>query len=502
MNLFSFCDIPWWLTWLLPALLGLALGWALWSKYKSQVASLESTVNGLNGNISSLQSDLATTRSHAADLDGEVAIARGRMREAEDAMHNLEKNIASIQSGASSSGSADAAELHGKINALQNEVTTWKEKAGSAHATANAASFAASGSLAKSQKWQERAANEAASATASSFAAHSNASAASTKPSVATTSASSNDAAVHEEISALKQEVTIWKEKAATAHATATAATFAAHSNVKASNSGASTASSQNASTSGSNNDTSNWSKETTDTAATSNVGSLQDASIDTASYDLSAAGKTTTSSTLPDVSSTASQAKTSSSDPFSNIDSTNLQIIEGIGPKMQEILNENGIINLADLSKSSPDHLRSILDTYGDKYKIVDCSSWVAEANLAASGQWSSLIAAQKADGSDSKLEKYMTSHGFIKTFAQDDLKIVEGIGPKIDTLLHGAGINSWRALANTSVEKLKSILQEGGPQFQLADPGTWPKQAELAADGKMAELKEYQDFLIAGKG
>ncbi|PHN08692.1 hypothetical protein CRP01_00025 [Flavilitoribacter nigricans DSM 23189 = NBRC 102662] len=81
------------------------------------------------------------------------------------------------------------------------------------------------------------------------------------------------------------------------------------------------------------------------------------------------------------------------------------------------------------------------------------------------------------------------------------NDLKIVEGIGPKIEGLLHGAGIQTWSDLAATSVDRLREILAEAGERYRLADPTSWPKQAELAASGNWDELKEYQDFLSGGK-
>ena len=81
------------------------------------------------------------------------------------------------------------------------------------------------------------------------------------------------------------------------------------------------------------------------------------------------------------------------------------------------------------------------------------------------------------------------------------DDLKKVEGIGPKIAELFNEAGINSFAELAATSVDKLKEILEAAGPHFASHDPGTWPKQAELAAVGKWDELKAWQDELSGGK-
>ncbi|HOY14804.1 MAG TPA: hypothetical protein PLY70_16775, partial [Saprospiraceae bacterium] len=69
--LFSICDFPWWLYWLLPFLLGLGIGWALWAKYKSQIAGLEATISSLNNKIKGLESNLAECRSKTADFDGE-----------------------------------------------------------------------------------------------------------------------------------------------------------------------------------------------------------------------------------------------------------------------------------------------------------------------------------------------------------------------------------------------------------------------------------------------
>jgi large subunit ribosomal protein L27 len=81
------------------------------------------------------------------------------------------------------------------------------------------------------------------------------------------------------------------------------------------------------------------------------------------------------------------------------------------------------------------------------------------------------------------------------------DDLKIVEGIGPKIAEAFVAAGIDSFEKLSNTSADALKDILTAAGPQFTSHDPETWPAQAKLAAEGKMDELKKWQEELNGGK-
>ncbi|HHB79326.1 MAG TPA: hypothetical protein ENK85_08850 [Saprospiraceae bacterium] len=82
-----------------------------------------------------------------------------------------------------------------------------------------------------------------------------------------------------------------------------------------------------------------------------------------------------------------------------------------------------------------------------------------------------------------------------------KDDLKKVEGIGPKIESLLNAEGIFTWAKLAKTSVKKIQSILDAAGPRYRMAKPDTWPQQAALAAKGQWDELEKLQDYLDGGK-
>lgn len=80
------------------------------------------------------------------------------------------------------------------------------------------------------------------------------------------------------------------------------------------------------------------------------------------------------------------------------------------------------------------------------------------------------------------------------------DDLKKIEGIGPKIAGLLNEAGITTFAGLGKATEKKLADVLQEAGARFRLAKPKTWQEQAKLAADGKWDELKKLQDELKGG--
>ncbi len=82
----------------------------------------------------------------------------------------------------------------------------------------------------------------------------------------------------------------------------------------------------------------------------------------------------------------------------------------------------------------------------------------------------------------------------------AEDDLKKIEGIGPKIEATLKNAGINTFADLAAQTPEKLQKILDDAG-YTRINNPETWHEQAALAAEGKWEELKDLQNSLHQGR-
>ena len=79
------------------------------------------------------------------------------------------------------------------------------------------------------------------------------------------------------------------------------------------------------------------------------------------------------------------------------------------------------------------------------------------------------------------------------------DDLKRIEGIGPKIASLLQDAGITTFAQLAAADVERLREILD--AVNLRIANPTTWPEQAALAAAGDWEGLASLQGELKGGR-
>jgi len=88
-----------------------------------------------------------------------------------------------------------------------------------------------------------------------------------------------------------------------------------------------------------------------------------------------------------------------------------------------------------------------------------------------------------------------------FGKNIKQDDLKVVEGIGPKIEEMFKASGIKTWKALSETSVASCQEVLDGGGDRYKVHDPASWPMQAKMCYEGKWAELYKWQEEHDHGK-
>lgn len=88
-----------------------------------------------------------------------------------------------------------------------------------------------------------------------------------------------------------------------------------------------------------------------------------------------------------------------------------------------------------------------------------------------------------------------------FGKRVKEDDLKIVEGIGPKIEGLFHNFDIKTWKALSDTTVAKCQEVLDSGGAKYKIHDPASWPMQAKMCRENKWKELHQWQEEHKHGK-
>ncbi len=120
-----------------------------------------------------------------------------------------------------------------------------------------------------------------------------------------------------------------------------------------------------------------------------------------------------------------------------------------------------------------------------------VDMTATVAR-QLAGGATAEENAAAAKKDGGAAK--------GATRAGAErgDDLTKIEGIGPKIAQTLVAAGVATFADLAQKTPDAIAAIISNVRGAH---DPATWPRQAQLAAEGKWDELAAWQDELTGGK-
>lgn len=162
------------------------------------------------------------------------------------------------------------------------------------------------------------------------------------------------------------------------------------------------------------------------------------------------------------------------------------LSLIVGVGDFLARKLNETGVYTFEQIAQWNEADVERITNELSYFPGRILKDDWIGQAQRL-------VITKQKHPWA---LQPLGAGQG-----NTSDLKIIEGIGPKIEQLLKDAGINTWQELADSSVEHLEAILAEAGDAFRIHHPGTWPNQARMAANGQWALLKEYQDELKGGR-
>ena len=72
------------------------------------------------------------------------------------------------------------------------------------------------------------------------------------------------------------------------------------------------------------------------------------------------------------------------------------LVAVEGIGPKISDILKKEGITTWSELADTPVSRLQSIMQQAGDRFQLADPSTWPQQAAMARDGRWKELYAYQ----------------------------------------------------------------------------------------------------------
>lgn len=162
------------------------------------------------------------------------------------------------------------------------------------------------------------------------------------------------------------------------------------------------------------------------------------------------------------------------------------LSLIKGIGPFLEQKLNQLGIYTFDQVSQWDQTDIERVTHDIGYFSGRIEKDDWVGQAHR--------LLQLKKE-------HPWALQPLGIHSTDNADLKIIEGIGPKIEALLKEAGINTWDDLADTAADRLQEILAAAGEAFRIHDPTSWPMQAQMAVNNQWDLLREYQEELKGGR-
>jgi predicted flap endonuclease-1-like 5' DNA nuclease len=130
-----------------------------------------------------------------------------------------------------------------------------------------------------------------------------------------------------------------------------------------------------------------------------------------------------------------------------------------------------------------TPEQLEQILSERGVRL-VGSTATWPEQARLAAAGDLTALA------GQQARIKGGVV---------EDDLTLIEGIGPKSAAALREAGITTFAQIAAMTPEQLEQIVRERGVRL-VGSTASWPEQARLAAAGNLSELEALKARLRGG--
>ena len=162
-----------------------------------------------------------------------------------------------------------------------------------------------------------------------------------------------------------------------------------------------------------------------------------------------------------------------------------------GIGPKAAAALTAAGISTYAALAETNEPQLRRALHE-ADMMPPGNVSTWPMQASYATKGDWQGLMKHNEKAMAGKPRAAAAAGAATAVAAAPDDLTQINGIGPRIQSILNEGGITTYAELEHANSGDLRSIIAVGGalPPSSL---DSWPTQASYASRGDWSGLASY---------
>jgi predicted flap endonuclease-1-like 5' DNA nuclease len=170
------------------------------------------------------------------------------------------------------------------------------------------------------------------------------------------------------------------------------------------------------------------------------------------------------------------------------------LLLIKGIGPKINETLNGQGIARFAQIAAWTPTDVDAFDDHLGQFKDRIGREEWIPQAKLLAAGnraEWERLYG-DVADTAKAAGAIALTAIGIPAAVGDpDSLLQIKGIGPKLNTLLIGLGITRFDQIAAWGAAEIDKVDDHLGTFKNRITRDNWIEQAGLLARGEIAAFE-----------
>jgi len=156
---------------------------------------------------------------------------------------------------------------------------------------------------------------------------------------------------------------------------------------------------------------------------------------------------------------------------------SDDLKLIWGVGPEIERLLHENGLTRFSQMAQWGQKDVawfESVLPNFKGR---IENEKWVEQAKKLAGGWRPQRELGERPDG----LEVLDGPRGG----TPDDLKLIWGVGPKLEKLLHSAGFYHFDQIAKWTDKQLAWVDSQLGEFAGRAERDKWVEQAKRLAGG-----------------
>ena len=156
----------------------------------------------------------------------------------------------------------------------------------------------------------------------------------------------------------------------------------------------------------------------------------------------------------------------------------------EEVKNKIQKEVSSNKLVKKAE--KMSLKLKKDITDTIEDV--IEDVNEKVSEI-IGDNKTTTKKATAKKTAGKKAVTKKV----SILKSSTKNDLKVIKGIGPKLEETLNSVGFNSFEQLAKMTIKDITIVLSDAGVNAKMYDISGWKAQSKLAFKGDMEAVKNW---------